>query len=183
MTPFTALQQNDAIILLAALAAAALWAVLRACKRSRTRAEATEFKQWALRHAEHRIATYEDPGEQKANTHIERTTCFPVCGGPNHDRAALALQDRYVHHYKPQTTFVNLYINGNSRTIPIEETVYSQTHDDLLLVSLRPDRQATEFLNDATCLEIPPENVDHIYVTMCGKEFWFVNKIKQGHNQ
>lgn len=183
MTPFTALQQNDAVILLAALAAAALWAVLRACKRSRTRAEATEFKQWALRHAEHRIATYEDPGEQKTDAHIGRTTCFPVCGGPNHDRAALALMDRYVHHYKPQTAFVNLYIDGKSRTIPIEGNVYSQTHDDLLLVSLRPDRQATEFLYDATSLEIPPENVDHIYVTLCGKEFWFVNRKKKRNNQ
>ena len=38
MKPFTALQQNDAVILLAALTASALWAVLRAYKRSRTHA-------------------------------------------------------------------------------------------------------------------------------------------------
>ena len=176
MTPFTAIQQNDTVIMLAALAAAALWAVLRACKRRRSRAEATEFKQWALLQAEHRIETNEDPGEKKADGYCEKTTCFPVCGGPNHDRAALALLDKYAHHYKPQTAFVNLYIDGKSRTIPIDGTVHSQSQEDLLLVSLRPDRQATEFLYDATCLEIPPENVDHIYVTLCGKEFWFIKK-------
>lgn len=173
MTPYIAIEQIDILILLAAVITAAIVFALWHNQKEQLCAET--FAATSISYVKGVLELGRRLGSSFAfNKALDMSICEAVTD--KNGNSGILLVDRYAHHYQSNTTFITFHYGNKNKKIDIKTTSFFPDDGDIVFITLAKDKELHSFLAGATCVEEPPKDQDHVYASICGKEFWFIKE-------
>ena len=173
MTPYIAIEQIDILILLAAVITAAIVFALWHNQKEQLNAET--FAATSISYVKGVLELGRRLGSSFAfDKALDMSICEAITD--KNGNSGILLVDRYAHHYQSNTTFITFHYGNKNKKIDIRTTSFFPDDGDIVFITLTKDKELHSFLAGATCVEEPPKDQNHVYVSICGKEFWFIKK-------
>ena len=173
MTPYIAIEQIDILILLAAVITAAIVFALWHNQKEQLCAET--FAATSISYVKGILELGRRLGSSFAfNKPLDMSISEAITD--KNGNSGILLVDRYAHHYQSNTAFITFHYGNKNKKIDIKTTSFFPDDGDIVFITLAKDKELHSFLAGATCVEEPPKDQDHVYASICGKEFWFIKE-------